>query len=80
MISHHGQEGAKTCLTGVKNNLTRRPQGNDRAQLKPIKDGFYDMGLGNNYYFGKMMSDPKQRSWDEAVHVAFPNQQNRGRT
>ena len=78
MISHHGRENAKAWLTGVKNNLARRPQGNDRAQVKAIKDGLCDVALGNNYYFGKMMSDPKQRPWAEAVHVAFPNQQNRG--
>ena len=58
MISHHGRDDAKTWLTGVKNNLARRPQGNDRAQVKAIKDGLCDVALGNNYYFGKMMSDP----------------------
>jgi len=61
VISHHGREGAKTWLTGVKSNLARRLQGNDRAQVKAIKDGLCDMALGNNHYFGKMMSDPKQR-------------------
>lgn len=78
MIAHHGHDGAKTWLQGVKDNLARRPQGNDRAQVKAVKDGICDIALGNNYYFGKMMDDPKQRPWAEAVNVAFPNQANRG--
>lgn len=78
MIAHHGRANAKTWLSGVKANLARRPQGNDRAQVKAIKDGICDVALGNNYYFGKMMSDPKQVLWAESVNVAFPNQQNRG--
>jgi iron(III) transport system substrate-binding protein len=78
MIAHHGHDAAETWLTGVKNNLARRPQGNDRAQVKAIKDGLCDIALGNNYYFGKMMDDPKQRPWAESVHVVFPNQADRG--
>ena len=36
VIHHHGQEGAKAWLQGVKDNLARKPQGNDRAQVKAI--------------------------------------------
>ena len=31
VIAHHGEEAAKTWLEGVKANLARKPQGNDRA-------------------------------------------------
>ncbi|MEC7965400.1 MAG: extracellular solute-binding protein, partial [Pseudomonadota bacterium] len=34
IIHHLGEEGAKTWLEGVKANLARKPQGNDRAQVK----------------------------------------------
>lgn len=78
MIAHHGEAYTKRWLTGIKANLARRPQGNDRAQVKAIKEGLCDISIGNNYYLGKMLQDPKQRSWADAVEINFPNQNNRG--
>jgi len=78
MISHHGYADAKTWLSGVKDNLARKPQGNDRAQIKAVKEGQCDVALGNSYYFGKMVSDPKQKVAADAVNIVFPNQKNRG--
>ncbi len=78
MIAHHGEAEAKSWLLGVKANLARRPQGNDRAQVKAINEGICDLSLGNNYYFGKMLNDKKQLAWAESVHLTFPNQANRG--
>ncbi|WP_435234971.1 Fe(3+) ABC transporter substrate-binding protein [Psychromonas sp. PT13] len=78
IIAHDGEAAAKTWLEGVKNNLARKPQGNDRAQVKAIKDGLCDYSLGNSYYLGKMLADPKQVSWAEAVNINFPNQQTTG--
>ncbi|MDP2560732.1 extracellular solute-binding protein [Psychrobium sp. 1_MG-2023] len=78
MIEHHGYEGAKTWLTGFKGNLARKPQANDRGQIKAIDQGQCDIALGNSYYFGKMVSDPKQKPAADSVHILFPNQQDRG--
>ncbi len=78
MISHHGEAEAKQWLQGVKANLARKPQGNDRAQVRAIKEGVCDIALGNSYYLGKMLKDPKQVSWAESVYINFPNQQNHG--
>ena len=41
MIAHHGEAQTKTWLEGVKANLARKPQGNDRAQVKgnPCRTG-----------------------------------------
>lgn len=78
MISHHGEEKATEWLKGVKANLARKPQGNDRSQVKSIKEGVCDISLGNNYYYGKMLNDPEQVEWANAVHLTFPNQNNRG--
>ena len=78
MIAHHGEQQTKQWLLGVKANLARKPQGNDRAQVKAIKEGLCDLSLGNSYYFVKMMQDAKQKVWAEAVNINFPNQQNRG--
>lgn len=78
MIAHHGEAQTKKWLQGVKANLARKPQGNDRAQVKAVKEGLCDVALGNSYYFGKMMQDEQQKSWAEAVYINFPNQQDRG--
>lgn len=78
MIAHHGEAEAEQWLRGVKANLARKPQGNDRAQVKAIKEGVCDLSLGNNYYFGKMLNDEEQSTWADAVHLTFPNQGDRG--
>lgn len=78
MIAHHGEAETKAWLKGVKNNLARKPQGNDRGQVKAIKEGICDISLGNSYYFGKMLNNPDQKAWADAVNLVFPNQQGRG--
>ncbi|WP_412503222.1 Fe(3+) ABC transporter substrate-binding protein [Shewanella chilikensis] len=78
MIAHHGEADAKSWLQGLKSNLARKPQGNDRAQVQAVKEGLCDIAIGNSYYYGKMLQDPKQRSWAEAAVINFPNQENRG--
>ncbi len=78
MLAHHGEQETKSWLLGVKDNLARKPQGNDRAQVKAVKEGLCDIAIGNSYYLGKMLQDPEQVSWAEAVNINFPNQANRG--
>ncbi len=78
MIAHHGEAKTKAWLLKLKENLARKPQGNDRGQVKAIKEGICDVSLGNSYYYGKMLQDEKQKPWAEAVSIIFPNQQNRG--
>ncbi len=81
MIAHHGEAYTQEWLEGLKANLARKPQGNDRAQVKAIKDGVCDIALGNSYYFGKMVTNdahPEQKEWANAVNLIFPNQDGRG--
>ena len=78
MLAHHGESETKSWLEGVKANLARKPQGNDRAQVKAVKEGLCDLALGNSYYFGKMLQDEKQKPWADSVYINFPNQTNRG--
>ena len=54
MIANNGEAETEKWLTAVKNNLAQKPQGNDRAQVKAIKEGVCDLAIGNNYYYGKM--------------------------
>lgn len=81
VIAAKGESEGEKWLRGVKDNLARRPQGNDRAQVKAIFEGECDVSLGNSYYFGKMITNekkPEQKEWAAAVNIVFPNQDDRG--
>lgn len=78
MIAEQGEVTTKAWLEGVKANLARKPQGNDRDQVKAIKEGLCDVSLGNSYYLGKMINDPKQKSWADSVYINFPGQNAQG--
>jgi len=72
VIAHHGPEGARAWVEGIKANLARKPQGNDRAQAKAVWAGECDIAIANTYYMGAMLSEPEQRPWAESVNVVFP--------
>ena len=76
MIAAHGVEGATKWAKGLVANLARRPQGNDRAQVKAIYEGQCDIAIINNYYYGKLKysDDEKQRVWADGLSLIFPNQ------
>ncbi len=81
MIAHNGAEATETWLNALKNNLARRPDGNDRSQAKAIWSGECDIALGNTYYVGLMLTndkEPEQKEWANAIKVIFPNADNRG--
>ena len=78
MIAHHGTEKAEAWLRGLKSNLARKPQGNDRAQVKAISEGECDVSLGNNYYFGLMLQNKEQFAWAQSVYPVFPTLGNQG--
>ncbi len=81
MIAHHGEAYAEDWLEGLKENLVRKPEGNDRAQAKAIHSGECDIGLGNTYYVGLMQTnekEPEQKEWANSIKVLFPNSEDRG--
>ncbi len=78
MIAHHGEDYTRDWLKALKANLARKPQGNDRAQVKAIWAGECDISLGNNYYMAAMLGDPEQKEWAESVNVVFPQFENGG--
>tara|TARA_B100000614_G_scaffold79415_1_gene70880 strand:+ start:1166 stop:2185 length:1020 start_codon:yes stop_codon:yes gene_type:complete len=81
IIAAHGEEKAEKWAASFVNNLARRPQGNDRAQVKAIFEGQCDIAIINNYYFGKLKysEDKQQQKWAEAVNLIFPNQEKNDR-
>ena len=68
-----GKEEAEIWAKGMVENFARRPQGNDRAQVKAIYEGECQIALINNYYFGKLKfsEDPEQRKWAESVRLVL---------
>ena len=72
MIEHHGPDYAKEWAAGLRANLAKKPEGNDRAQVKSIWAGECDISLGNTYYMGAMLNDPEQTEWANAVRINFP--------
>ena len=81
-IAAKGEKAAEAWARALKSNLARRPQGNDRAQVRAIKEGECDVALGNSYYMGKMATNdkkPEQKAWAAAVTIIFPNQPQAGR-
>ena len=81
IIAAKGEEVAQGWAKGVKENLARKPQGNDRAQVKAIWQGECDLALINTYYIGAMQfneAEPEQKDWAAAIGVVFPNQNSRG--
>ncbi len=81
IVAAKGEAEAQAWAKGVKENLARKPQGNDRAQVKAVYQGECDVSLGNTYYMGKMQTNekaPEQKDWAAAVNVIFPNQKDRG--
>ena len=78
IIANHGSSKTKQWLSDLKANLARKPQGNDRAQVKAIYSGLCDIAIGNTYYMGKMLDNPDQRGWANSAGIFFPNQKDRG--
>ena len=78
VIAHHGEEGAEAWLSALKGNLARKPQGNDRAQVKAIWAGECDISIGNTYYMAAMLNEEEQKPWAESVRIVFPKFENGG--
>ncbi len=81
MLVHHGEADTKKWLEGFKDNLARKPSGNDRGQVKAVFAGECDIAIGNTYYMGKMQTNskkPVQKEWAKSVRIIFPNSNDRG--
>ena len=76
VLAEYGEEKTEEWAKGLVANFAKRPQGNDRAQVKAIYEGECTIAIINNYYYGKLKfsEDPEQRKWVENVRLIFPNQ------
>lgn len=78
IIAHDGEEKAEAWLTGLRDNLARKPAGGDREGVRDVQAGLCDLAIGNTYYMGAMLKNPEQKAWAEAVHIIFPSANDRG--
>ena len=81
MIAAHGETWTEQWLKGVKENLARKPAGDDRMQVKGVYSGECDIVVGNTYYMGAMLQnekEPEQKEWANSVYILFPNTNDRG--
>jgi iron(III) transport system substrate-binding protein len=73
IIAHKGEAAAEKWLTGLKDNLARKPAGGDREQVRDVQAGLCDLAIGNTYYMAAMLNNPKQQEWAESVNMLFPD-------
>ena len=80
LIAAHGEKAAEIWAGNLVKNLARRPQGNDRAQVKAIFEGVCDVAIINSYYYGKLKYSKvaAQRDWANSIDIIFTNQDERG--
>ena len=81
LIANLGAEATRTWMQGLKANQARTPTGNDRAQAKGIYEGECQIGIGNTYYVGLMLTneeEPEQKDWAAAINLILPNSDDRG--
>ena len=81
LIAHWGEARTEEWMTAFKDNLARKPEGNDRAGAKGIYSGECDLALGNTYYVGLMLTndkEPEQKDWANSMKVIFPDLDGKG--
>ncbi|MEM9140258.1 MAG: extracellular solute-binding protein [Pseudomonadota bacterium] len=78
VIAHHGEEVAQSWLSAIKGNLARKPQGNDRAQVKAIWAGECDISVGSAHSKALMLKHDEQKEWADSVRIVFPKFANGG--
>lgn len=78
MIAHDGEAKAEAWLTGLRDNLARKPAGGDREGVRDVQAGLCDLAIGNTYYMAAMLKNPEQKAWAESVKMLFPNAADRG--
>ena len=76
IIASRGEGEARKWLDGFKANLARKPQGNDRAQIKAVLSGECGLAVANSYYFFQTLknaeSDAAREKLRQTVIPVYP--------
>lgn len=67
----HGVAATQSWISGIKANLARKPQGNDRAQIKGVANGQCRAAVANLYYYHKMLNSDKEDERQAARNVRW---------
>ena len=67
MIENHGLDYTKSWAKKFVTNFSRKPKGNDRAQILSVASGESKLAVANTYYYGLMLSGKKGREQKEAA-------------
>ena len=80
LINANGTSNALKWAKSVRNNMARKPRGNDRDQARAVASGLADLAVINTYYLGLLAnsSDKADREVAKKLKVFFPNQNERG--
>jgi len=81
LISRYGEQYTENWAKGLVKNFSRKPQGNDRAQIIAVANNEADLAIANSYYLGLMLSGKKgekQLSAGKKVNILFPSQNKNG--
>lgn len=81
IIENNGLKKTKSWLSGFVLNFSKKPMGNDRAQILSVASGESDLAIANTYYYALMLSGLKgkeQQNAAQKVKIYFPNQNDRG--
>ncbi len=70
--AHHGRDETREWLSGLKQNLARLPEGNDRAQMRAVAQGICSVAVANSYYYGLAQANFRQREWAHQIDIIFP--------
>jgi iron(III) transport system substrate-binding protein len=80
-IADIGLDATRDWLAAVRDNLSRNPTGNDRAQVQAIYSGECDLAIGNTYYMGLMLTnetEPEQKQWAASARIIYPDARHGG--
>ena len=81
LIANNGKKKTAEWAKGLVNNMSRKPKGNDRAQILAVAAGEADYAVANTYYIALMLSGkkgPEQQAAAKKIKPFFPNQDGRG--
>lgn len=76
MVGHQGEAAAESWAQGVLNNLRRRPQGNDTANIRAVAAGECLLSIVNSYYLARLLAENDPIG--KAVGIIYPNQETTG--